>query len=127
MSKIVVVARSVPKDRRFDAIARIREITGKAISEISRCLNSGEALVVEELFMNDHDEVAARLRRLVRELPALDVRFALSEVSTDYDGGELPEGDDEISIEVLENILHAHEEIRRRRQDEDFAGGSSSP
>jgi hypothetical protein len=116
MSKIVVIGRDVPSDRRAVAFARIRRITGKAISEISRNLRLGEPLVVENLFLNDHDEVAERLRMLLRELPTIGVRLTLFELPTGQDVDEMPPSHEEIQIEILENILNAHDDRKKARQ-----------
>ena len=77
----------------------IRPLTGESMAAIKAAVESGAPVFERELFRNDFAEVAGTLRRLVREL-----RLAGASVT-------IREGDDEITEEVLLNILQGSEDF----------------
>lgn len=113
MSRIAIVVQDVLGPRKPDAIARLRAHTGLGIAALDQRLRNGQPVVVELLFRNDHGEVASRLRSMVRDLPLLGAKLRLFELSED--GGE-PTPDQEITADVLLNILDSHDEGLRRGQ-----------
>lgn len=116
MSQIVIAVKDVPAERRREALTRLRAITGKSLGEISRCLTSGEPIMEVMLFQNDHEEVAGRLHQLLSEIPALGASLQLFELAAEQEF-MLPMDQNEISVEILQNILKSSEERRRHRQE----------
>ncbi|HEX9047476.1 MAG TPA: hypothetical protein VF988_10655 [Verrucomicrobiae bacterium] len=99
MSKISL---SVVKFSDFMAVARcLRPITGQSIAKIREAVEDGSPLFQQELFYNDHDEVADRLRRILASFEESSITF------------EVFEDERLISATVLRNILTAHDQIRQ--------------
>ena len=116
MSNIVVkIAHPVAAN---NAIAAVRAITSQSMAEVKQALSQGHILKTYTLFTNDHDECAGKLLQLLSALKTANVPFQLFELDPDETYTEatlLPQ--DEISEEVLGNILDTHAQgiIRQHR------------
>jgi hypothetical protein len=117
MSKIVVLVQDVPAAVRKDAVASIRKLTRRSISEIAQSIRSGEPITIERLFENNHNEAAARLRELISALAALAITPKVFELAPDQDFGTGELSETEISTSTLLNILDAHEEQLKHQQE----------
>ena len=118
MSTITLIIKDIHPSA--EALSRIRQVTGQSFAEIQRRIQSGTALIEYVLFMNDHDEVADRLRGLLTVLSQVGADFRIFESDDNVAGRSLPEQGDEIDAVTLENILAGHEEGRRLRQLDDL-------
>jgi hypothetical protein len=103
MSRITFFVEKIPP--RAEALYRIRQATGQSYAEIQRRIRSGVALVECVLFMNDHEEVAERLRRLVAALSKVGADFRIFETAHDVAVPAIPSPIDEIDADALESIL----------------------
>jgi hypothetical protein len=94
----------------------MRKITGKSLEEIARGLNSGTPVAEYALFNNDHEDVSARLRSFLAELPSIGTTLKFFESVAGQNTEDRPTKATEITPEILSNILNAHEEGLRRQQ-----------
>jgi hypothetical protein len=113
MSTIIVVADSV-KDR-FKFLTHVRRLTGLAFSDLNARINANHPIAEFRLFFNDHEEIAARIRDLITIQSNDEGTLKIYELMDDEDFRACPRGECEISTEILENILNAHDEARRKR------------
>lgn len=97
-------------------LARLRAITGESVGRINQCLTAYEPVMEAVLFLNDHEEVAGRLRQMLSEIPALGASLKLFELADDQQVDSRSE-QEEITSEMLSNILDASEERKRHQQD----------
>ncbi len=115
MSKIAVVVDDPAPAA--GTVGLVRAVTGQGVAEIGRRMRSGQPVAEYTLFENDHDDVAARLRRLSAEIAAAGLAMRIYEL----DDSESLEGLDdptvaEISVQSLNDILDAHEEELERQR-----------
>ena len=110
MSKIVVTVERV--ENRSEFLTHVRAITGVGLADISNRIGTGLPLVEYVLFLNNHEDVAQRLRSLV----ALETiaQLKIFELMPDENFAGCPREQCEISTSVLLNILDAHEMQRRQ-------------
>lgn len=73
---------------------------GLSIAALGRCLDQGSPVIEAELFLNDFAEVADTLRQTLKVLESLGDDYAVFE------------DEDEITGEVLINILEGSEAYR---------------
>jgi len=76
----------------------LRPVTGQSIAEIRKAIDEGSPLFQQELFFNNHDEIADRLRRIL-------ANFDDAAVACD-----VYEDEHQISATVLRNILDARDQ-----------------
>ena len=96
----------VPEVQRLNtAIRMLRPLTGRSMTDLKTAIESGQPVHTAELFMNDHEEVAATLREIVRQLDGSGLDYQVFE--------------DEFQIDpsVLLNVLESHDGVQRQ-----FAG-----
>jgi hypothetical protein len=79
MSKIVLVVSKTPDPMKTMAVLR-RAAPGVSVADLKQRLANGEPVLEASLFENDYPEVAARLRSLIRELPASGAELRLFEL-----------------------------------------------
>ncbi|BDG05971.1 hypothetical protein [Anaeromyxobacter oryzae] len=116
MSKIVVLIASTD----LHAIRVLRDATGAAWGDITARVKSKRPAAEFTLFLNDHEEVAARLLELISQLSACGIAaqfFELSpeetfETATDIEACSM-------TADVVENALRLHEEGLERLKRED--------
>jgi hypothetical protein len=99
-------------------VADVRRITGMPIAAIRASVTGDGPLVEYLLFHNDHDEVADRLRQLLR-LEDTGVRFRIFGMQPDETFITHSAKFREITPVVLKNILDAHDEGLRQLEDTD--------
>ena len=116
MSRIALVVDAC--EDRVKAIEAIRQATGSSLSGIVRAIAERQPVFEQDLFRNDHDEVARILRELSEILPELGCTIHLYEMPRDQTFQTGPQsGKREITGEILGNILrHADEELERQLQ-----------
>ena len=78
----------------------IRPLTDKSMAVIRSAIDCGSPIMEHELFLNDFPMVAESLRQVVCGLKAIGARFTIYE------------REDEITEDVLLNILQAAENYR---------------
>jgi hypothetical protein len=103
MSRITFFVENIPP--RAEALYHVRQATGQSYAEIQRRIGSGLPLFECVLFMNDHEEVAAKLRALVATLSEVGADFRIFETAYDVAVEAIPPPIDEIDAEALESIL----------------------
>jgi hypothetical protein len=106
MSKISVVVDSITD--RLALIKTLRDLSGDSIDRISTNVKQGRPVAEYILFRNDHPEVAARLRQLIKAGPAVGATLRFFELPASANFAE-PAERREISPETLNNILQASE------------------
>jgi hypothetical protein len=109
MSRIVVVVTDTPDVSR--TVSALRRFAALPVSEAASRIKARTPILEWDLFGNDHDEVAEKLRALMDEVPSSGAQIKLFELperrafrSVDE---EKPQ---EISPATLRNILAAHDE-----------------
>ncbi len=98
MSSASIIVRQ-PK-RRVASIKALRPVLGLSIAVLGRRLDEGRPIIEAELFLNDFADLADKLRETLRTLESLGDDYAVFE------------DEDEISGEVLINILEGSESYR---------------
>jgi len=115
MSKIAVLI-SEPANT-TELIARLRKITQAGYSEIAQRLKQERPVGEWVLFENDHDDVAALLRQLLRLHAERAAKLRFFELRDDETFDLNKSQRFEISAETLSNILHTHDEQRRKLEE----------
>lgn len=87
----------------------IHKVTGRSVAEIQRCIHHKTALIEYVLFMGDHNEIAERLRNLLKTLSQAGEGFRIFELNDDEGVSGILDGANEIDANVLETILLSHE------------------
>jgi hypothetical protein len=114
MPKIVIMAKTVNDPPKF--ISHIKRVTGLRISDIQLRLHKHLPLVEWTLFMNDHDEIAQRLRDLLTLEDRSEGVFGIFELMPEEDFSQCSRDTCEISAPILRNILDSYDERRLRRE-----------
>ncbi len=103
MSRIVVVGRT--RNPTAAQVAAVRGATGTSIAEIKKMLQSGTPILERVLFLNDHDESAATLRRLVAYASRVALPLEIFELSPSEVFETVRQSECRIDETILENIL----------------------
>lgn len=90
-------------------LAQLRLATGRSVVDIAKAASNGAAVAEFLLFKKDHDEVAARIRRLIANVPE-DELSAVEYVRDSQTGAERSHPS---SFEVVGSILDEAEQISR--------------
>ena len=103
MSKIAVLVaeNQVPNA----LLMTLKRETGLGVSDIRQCIQQGTVIYQPELFMNDHVEIAERLRRILLAAEEHEVGLTLYELQPDEELESAPLDLCLISTENLRNIL----------------------
>jgi hypothetical protein len=112
MARIVATVDKVANKKQF--VADVRQATDLPLSDITARLDTGSPLVDFMLFMNDHEEIARRLRDLIATQEQGNGVFRFFELQPEEDFETCPLEQCEISASVLRNILDSHEATRSR-------------
>jgi hypothetical protein len=115
MSRIIVAIENVVNMPA--ALERLKQITGFRPRELRHRLETHTVVAEYRLFHDDHAKIAGKLRRLMREIPETVATCRFYEVEP---GEAFTTRDEiaqfEISSEIVENILCAHEAGLARTQ-----------
>ena len=103
MAVIVITAR-VPEPAARQ-VAAVRRATGLGLTDIRGRLVSGSPLIERELFLNEHDEVAAEIRRLLAATAQADIPTQIYELQPGEHIDTAPLDICRISEQTLEGIL----------------------
>jgi hypothetical protein len=104
MAGITIVIRKADKVP-GSMLMQLKSVLDTSLGEAKQRLTAGSKLIEEELFGNDHDEVAERLRQTVGLLKQYNIDFSIHETG---EGRELDNPDLDfwtISEETMMNIL----------------------
>lgn len=113
MSKIVMLVR----DDSLAALKALREATGAPYAELRDRVRSGRPAAEFVLLLNDHEEIAARLLTLVRELLGQGVHFSIFEIEAEEQFDLVPDLHAcAMTPDVLENALKQHERETARQK-----------
>jgi hypothetical protein len=85
-----------------------------SISDIRSRIEKRVPLVEWTMFMNDHDDVAQRLRDLATIEEDGEGTLGIFELMPDEDFSTCPRDICQITVDVLRNILNSHDELPRR-------------
>lgn len=102
MSKIAVL---VGEEAPARLLLKLGRETGLGLSVIKSRIQNQEPVFEPELFMNDHPEVAGRLRRIMAASKEHQVELKLFELEPKESFRTAPLEQSRITTEVLENIL----------------------
>ena len=109
MSKIVIIPGTVNDQARF--ISHVQRVTGSGIAEIRKRIGSHLPLGEWTLFMNDHNDTAARLRDLLTVEDRGEGSLQVFELMPDEDFSKCSREECEITPAVLRNILDSREQL----------------
>ncbi len=127
MSKVTPLIENPPD--LTEAVSQVRRITSDSIGEIRRRITAGEPVYECVLYKNDHDEVAAALRRFVAVFPASGAALRAFLFTSNAAPTPMPLSSasrNEIPLETLQNILSRHDEgILAPGEQDDRVNGES--
>lgn len=103
MSRIVLFSEHTDLDMR--TLMSLKQALGCGLSEVQNAITSRRPILDCTLFMNDHDDVARRIRAVLKLLEDAHVPLQVFELEPDEDSGSCPRSEGLISLETLENIL----------------------
>ncbi|MBE1277794.1 hypothetical protein [Enterovibrio baiacu] len=105
MSKISIsVADSVDS---LEATKFLHKLLGMSLSTAKSCLNNGNngAFFSGELFLNDHNEIAAKIRKIISFFDTLNIELFIVEVDSDVDWEGAFNESNRVSTSVMLDIL----------------------
>ena len=110
MSKITISTRDLPPTDNARLIYALKNATGKSLTEVRRSLSSGPAnyLFRAELYLNNHVEVAATIREILRIFDNHQIQPYILEIPYDQSWDDpINETTSEITTVELLSILAA--------------------
>lgn len=102
MSVIKIIVN--PSDLTIDVVKSFHKIIGGSIGELKYSLENGTPIFEKEIFTNTYEEHTFILRKILKEIEKLKFNHSIFE------------GEDEISIEILLNILDFSDEIGKEQK-----------
>jgi hypothetical protein len=87
-------------------VKSFHNIVGGSIGELKSAMENGTPIFDEEIFTNTYEEHSSILRKILNEIEKLKLTHTIFE------------GEDEISRDILLNILDTSDEIGKRAENE---------
>lgn len=84
---------------------KLKNATSSSLSDIKFLLAPGRMFLREELFMNDHEEVATRIKAIIKILKEGNVNFSIHEMGEGHEEENADIDFWKISEETMNNIL----------------------
>ena len=113
MSKIVITLENVAETSK--AAFFVHKVVGTSLGKVRHQLQTGAPIAEYILFYNDHDEVAAKLRKLVEELPQYGLGRFYELAENEESSGLVLSDPRELAPGTVLTILDQHDrEIERQ-------------
>jgi hypothetical protein len=103
MSKIVL--RSSLSNVNAITLSKLKKVTNMGFRELNKNIQNGTPFYEVILFMNNHEEIAQRLRDIVKIFDDAKIPLDVFELEPDEEFDKCPLHECKISTQVLENIL----------------------